>query len=94
MTVRVHEVFVDEVVESAQLPSHPLCSLRFCIRLVANDFCATSATFLLYGFDILRFELCLSLALATVAAPVCEDRESRLETVAGEVQRCFLRFGL
>ena len=93
-TVRAHEVFVDEPVESAQLPLCLPFSLRLLIRLVENDLCATSATFFLYGFDPSRHEQCLSLALATVAAPVCEDRESRLETVAGEVQRCFLRFVL
>ena len=35
-----------------------------------------------------------SLALATLAAPVREHFESRLEPVKGEIQRFFLRFRL
>ena len=69
-------------------------SLRLPSRLVENDLCAISAIFFLYGFDPSRHEQCLSLALATVAAPVCEHSEARSETVAGEVQRRRLRFVL
>ena len=95
-TVLAQEVFVDVLVEFAQLLSHPPASFfaprRLAFRLAENDLCARSATFFLYRFDPSRREQCLSLALATVAAPVCEHCEARSETAAGEVQRRLLRF--